>query len=129
MRLLSQHAVVAGLTLMRCTALVAAEDYAQPLQSFLEAQSITVVHTSSTPTGTSHGPLDTESSQVALAFDQVRDRCPKNCSDAGHDLQDWTVYHKTDRLTLCDQTMLLDFSLYNPYDYSLLYCQSCPHSC
>lgn len=42
----------------------------------------------------------------------ARVRCPTSCS--GSKPNNWTVYHDVDRLALCNQTMLLDFALYNP---------------
>jgi chitinase len=42
----------------------------------------------------------------------ARIRCPKSCN--GSKPNNWTVYHDVDRLALCNQTMLLDFALYNP---------------
>jgi chitinase len=38
--------------------------------------------------------------------------CPTSCN--GSKPNYWTVYHDVGRLALCNQTMLLDFALYNP---------------
>ncbi|KAL5040862.1 hypothetical protein BDW71DRAFT_201835 [Aspergillus fruticulosus] len=42
-----------------------------------------------------------------------RSRCPLACSDTGLDPHGWPVYHSVDRLSWCNQTMLLDFALFN----------------
>jgi chitinase len=44
-----------------------------------------------------------------------RKACPYSC---GSDPQpnNWTTYHETDRFTLCEQPLLLDFAVYNPID-------------
>jgi hypothetical protein len=39
--------------------------------------------------------------------------CPVSCEKSPN-VADWTVYHETTRLAVCDQPMLLDFHLYNP---------------
>lgn len=43
-------------------------------------------------------------------------RCPASCDEAGLSPSNWTVYHDLNRLQVCNQTMLLDFSLYNSLD-------------
>lgn len=47
------------------------------------------------------------------AFSAARDRCPAKCNYAGHNPANWTVYHSTQRLAWCNETMLLDFSIHN----------------
>lgn len=49
----------------------------------------------------------------AAPFRRSRDRCPVGCSESGYNPGNWTVYHSVDRLTWCNQTMLLGFSLSN----------------
>jgi chitinase len=39
--------------------------------------------------------------------------CPGSCTDLGVDSQAWPVYHSVDRLSRCDETMILSFALYN----------------
>ncbi|KAL2827936.1 hypothetical protein BDW59DRAFT_178921 [Aspergillus cavernicola] len=46
----------------------------------------------------------------------VRSRCPLSCSESGLDSTAWSVYHRVDRLDLCDSPMLLDFNLFNKLD-------------
>jgi chitinase len=45
-------------------------------------------------------------------------RCPASCSNTGSNPSDWTVYHHVSRLAQCNETMLLDFAIYNPLDNS-----------
>lgn len=40
------------------------------------------------------------------------DDCPAPCV-AGSRPDNWTTYHEVDRLTWCNQTMLIDFAVYN----------------
>jgi chitinase len=39
--------------------------------------------------------------------------CPASCDESGLDPNNWTVYHQSSRLLRCNQTMLLDFALFN----------------
>jgi chitinase len=50
----------------------------------------------------------------ANAFESSRNRCPATCSEAGIAPTNWTVYHDANRLSACNETMLLDFAVYNP---------------
>lgn len=42
----------------------------------------------------------------------VLSECPSGCVDAGSSPSNWTVYPRLGRLAMCNQTMLLDFSLH-----------------
>ncbi|KAJ5738136.1 glycoside hydrolase [Penicillium malachiteum] len=42
----------------------------------------------------------------------IRDKCPTACSSS--DTTSWFAYHSTDRLAVCNETMLLDFVIQNP---------------
>ncbi|OKL59815.1 hypothetical protein UA08_04984 [Talaromyces atroroseus] len=46
----------------------------------------------------------------------ARSRCPVSCSESGLDSTAWSVYHRLERLDLCDSPMLLDFNLFNELD-------------
>ncbi|OKL55218.1 hypothetical protein UA08_09514 [Talaromyces atroroseus] len=46
----------------------------------------------------------------------TRSRCPSSCSKAGVDSSDWFAYHSVGRLNLCNETMLLDFSLLSDFE-------------
>jgi hypothetical protein len=84
------------------------------MEFFLSANSISVVYTNATiPTSTVHGALATASSQATPALDSVRKLCPADCSDAGTDPGNWSVYHTIYRVAKCNETMLLDLSVYN----------------
>ena len=41
--------------------------------------------------------------------------CPDECT-LGSRPDNWTAYHNVDRVGLCNETMLLDFAVYNPLD-------------
>lgn len=41
--------------------------------------------------------------------------CPAVCA-AGNGPRNWTVYHKTSQIALCDQPVLLDFTIHNQID-------------
>ncbi|KAJ5646513.1 glycoside hydrolase [Penicillium lividum] len=43
----------------------------------------------------------------------VIDNCPYSCS-ASYDTASMIAYHSTDRLSVCNETMLLDFAIHNP---------------
>ncbi|THV51916.1 hypothetical protein BGAL_0095g00320 [Botrytis galanthina] len=43
----------------------------------------------------------------------TRNRCPQPCTSNS---SDWYLYHSLDRLAVCNNTMLLDFSLFNQID-------------
>ncbi|KAJ5712456.1 glycoside hydrolase [Penicillium malachiteum] len=43
--------------------------------------------------------------------------CPSACAES-NDVSTWIPYHSADRLALCNQTMLLDFNIYNPLNDS-----------
>ncbi|KAL7946919.1 class V chitinase Chi100 [Trichoderma barbatum] len=44
---------------------------------------------------------------------ETRSRCPASCSSAGLNSSAWYFYHNIDRLKGCNETMLLDFALFN----------------
>lgn len=46
----------------------------------------------------------------------VTDPCPANCDESGFNPNNWTVYHQSSRLLRCNQTVLLDFALFNALD-------------
>lgn len=81
---------------------------ASGLDAWLAAHSVSTV----TKTATSSVAKPTSSKIAPAAFA----RCPTNCSHAGYDPANWDAYHSVARLALCNQTMLLDFSLYNLLD-------------
>ncbi|KAJ5121270.1 uncharacterized protein N7515_009231 [Penicillium bovifimosum] len=63
----------------------------------------------SSPTATIHGVLQSNPALVRAALS----RCPLSCSESGSNPSNWTVYHSVDRLSWCNETMMLDFVLFN----------------
>lgn len=53
---------------------------------------------------------------TSRASNLTRSRCPRSCIDAGIGTDKWYSYHNVGRLALCNDTMLLDFSLFNSLD-------------
>jgi len=49
-------------------------------------------------------------------FNQAFEPCPARCINNGISPSNWTVYHHTSRLAWCNETMLLDFTIYNSLD-------------
>ena len=45
-----------------------------------------------------------------------RSRCPVSCSSSGLSSTAWSVYYSVRRLDLCNNTMLLDFNMFNELD-------------
>ncbi|KAJ5219441.1 uncharacterized protein N7498_001540 [Penicillium cinerascens] len=68
--------------------------------------------TSGSPTLSRNGVLQTNPALVRAA----NARCPVGCFQSGSNPGNWTVYHSVDRLSWCNETMLLDFALFNPLD-------------
>ncbi|KAJ5782879.1 glycoside hydrolase [Penicillium paradoxum] len=48
----------------------------------------------------------------------LREPCPESCSSLGLNSTAWPAYSHLDRLALCGQPMLLDFTLYTPINES-----------
>ncbi|KAJ5737959.1 glycoside hydrolase [Penicillium malachiteum] len=46
-------------------------------------------------------------------WDLSRELCPGSCTSLGVNASNWPVYTSVDRLSMCDENMLLSFSLYN----------------
>jgi len=47
----------------------------------------------------------------------VSSPCPANCDESGlNNPSNWTVYHQSSRLSKCNQTMLLNFAVFNSLD-------------
>ncbi|KAH8803510.1 hypothetical protein F5884DRAFT_636648, partial [Xylogone sp. PMI_703] len=44
--------------------------------------------------------------------------CPQSCGTVGPASSNWTVYHDAARLNQCNQTMLVDFTIFNPLNDS-----------
>ncbi|KAJ5116978.1 hypothetical protein N7456_001326 [Penicillium angulare] len=63
----------------------------------------------SSPTATINGVFQSNPALIRAAIS----RCPASCSESGNNPSNWTVYHSVDRLSWCNETMLLDFVLFN----------------
>lgn len=90
--------------------LVTALNVPDGLSSFLAA------HPISTISGDlAKAPVDLSylNTKTVVDANSARSRCPASCNDAGLDSTNWTVYQDVNRLSWCNQTMLLDFALYN----------------
>ncbi|KAJ5261058.1 hypothetical protein N7478_011653 [Penicillium angulare] len=61
------------------------------------------------PTATVKGVFQSNPALLRAAIS----RCPASCSESGSNPSNWTVYHSVDRLSWCNETMLLDFVLFN----------------
>jgi chitinase len=71
------------------------------------------------PVGTQVATTPIKTSNRTLSYAQLQSQlsaCPVSCDVAGFTPSNWTRYHALSRLGLCDQTMLLDFTIYNPLD-------------
>ncbi|PQE28360.1 class V chitinase protein [Rutstroemia sp. NJR-2017a BBW] len=77
---------------------------------WLAAHPISTRTSSASPTSTSVSNTNANSS---LIFNSALSRCPASCSDAGSNPANWTAYHDIRRLAVCNETMLLDFTIYN----------------
>lgn len=62
------------------------------------------------------GSLITPGLAVPNKFYSSRQACPQACSALGDETSNWTVYTWVDRLKACNETMLLNFNIYNSLD-------------
>lgn len=77
---------------------------------WLAAHPISTRTSSATPTSTI---VPNTNTNISLIFNSALNRCPASCSEAGNNPANWTAYHDTRRLAVCNETMLLDFTIYN----------------
>jgi chitinase len=59
--------------------------------------------------------ISAATSTASPDFSTVFERCPASYFE-GNQPNNWTTYHSVDRLSWCNKTQLLDFSLYNTLD-------------
>jgi chitinase len=95
--------------------LVTAVSVPDSLSSYLAAHPISTTSGDLTKAPVDLSNLSTKALPPVVA-NSARSRCPASCDDAGLDPINWTVYHDVNRLSWCNQTMLLDFALYNSLD-------------
>ncbi|KAH8645403.1 hypothetical protein BX600DRAFT_391288 [Xylariales sp. PMI_506] len=62
------------------------------------------------------GALTGSTLAASNTFYSSRHACPQTCSAVGDDTSNWTVYRRLNRLNACNETMLLNFNIYNPVD-------------
>lgn len=95
----------------------AAADAQEAVNAYLSSLSVTTV------SGPVSGRLtDLASARAAILagnytlklHHETRNRCPASCSHATLNSSAWYVYHDVNRLKACNETMLLEFALFNP---------------
>ena len=120
MRVSSLATVTAVAVVWTCSGTLAASNRANALDNLLA--SIPVKTATGPPPGM---PTDAESARAAVLAGEYRSRvrgdgrdgCPSDCSSTGTESASWYLYGGLDRLRrACDQTMLLDFALFNEID-------------
>lgn len=62
------------------------------------------------------GTFNSPANISARARVQKPPRCPSSCES--YDTSQWYVYPSTSRVAMCNETMLLDFMVYNPVNTS-----------
>ena len=87
------------------------------LSSYLAAHPISTQ--TATPLGLTNAALQSNLSSEVIPpsiVNSVTSRCPASCDDSSLNPNNWTVYHDVNRLSWCNQTMLLNFAIYNSLD-------------
>ncbi|KAL2834835.1 hypothetical protein BJY01DRAFT_259367 [Aspergillus pseudoustus] len=80
----------------------------------IATRSASATASQNSPVGTKQGTVDAVPDWTPPISNLSRRRCPSVCTSTGLDSHGWPVYHSVDRLSWCDQPMLLDFALFNP---------------
>lgn len=96
---------VASLLLSQATALQV-NGGSDRLKSYLAAHPIATKSAAAVPVSISATALAPELVNLALSH------CPAGCDESGSSPGNWTLYPRLGRLSMCNQTMLLDFSLF-----------------
>lgn len=94
-----------AITLMLSHQATAIEGGSDKLSSYLAAHPIST--TSAIPAAISSNTLAPELVNLVLSH------CPTGCNESGSNPGNWTLYPRLGRLSMCNQTMLLDFTLFN----------------
>ncbi|KAJ8069027.1 hypothetical protein OCU04_002702 [Sclerotinia nivalis] len=97
----------------------AVADIPDSLSSWLKAHPVSTKIAAPITTAQTQASLISTLSNRTLSpsvINSQRSRCPASCDDAGFGPSNWTVYHDVNRLAFCNQTMILDFNLYNSLD-------------
>ncbi|KAI8316648.1 Killer toxin subunits alpha/beta [Colletotrichum sp. SAR11_59] len=98
----SVTAGVVAITLMLSHPATAIENGSEKLASYLAAHPLAT--TSAAPAAISNNTLAPE------LVDLVLSRCPAGCNESGLNSGNWTLYPRLGRLSMCNETMLLDFN-------------------
>ncbi|KAI8187925.1 Killer toxin subunits alpha/beta [Colletotrichum sp. SAR 10_75] len=93
---------VVAITLMLSHPATAIENGSEKLASYLAAHPLAT--TSAAPAAISNNTLASE------LVDLVLSRCPAGCNESGLNSGNWTLYPRLGRLSMCNETMLLDFN-------------------
>lgn len=93
---------VVAITLMLSHPATAIENGSEKLASYLAAHPLAT--TSAAPAAISNNTLAPE------LVDLVLSRCPAGCNESGLNSGNWTLYPRLGRLSMCNETMLLDFN-------------------
>jgi chitinase len=96
---------VASLLLSQATALQV-NGGSDRLSSYLAAHPVATESAAAAPASISANALAPELVSLALSH------CPAGCDESGSSPGNWTLYPRLGRLSMCNQTMLLDFSLF-----------------
>ncbi|KAK1855211.1 class V chitinase chi100 [Colletotrichum chrysophilum] len=99
------RSITAGLvaiTLLLSHPATAIENGSEKLASYLAAYPLAT--TSAAPAAISNNTLAPE------LVDLVLSRCPAGCNESGLNSGNWTLYPRLGRLSMCNETMLLDFN-------------------
>jgi chitinase len=94
-----------------------AEEAQEALQSYIDRNPISTVSAAQSQASAT----DLESLKAAVlagnftpsrSWEFLRNPCPGSCTSLGIESSAWPVFSSVDRLSQCDETMLLDFALY-----------------
>jgi chitinase len=106
--LFSLSSVSAGavaITLLLSHQATAIEGGSDNLNSYLAAHPV--------PTKAAGPPLVSNDTIPPKLADLALSRCPIGCDESGSNSGNWTLYPRLGRLSICNETMLLDFPLYS----------------
>lgn len=96
---------IAAIVMVLALQVAAVEDSSANLDSYLAAHPVSTTATMTAASG--------NSSLAPELMKAVLSECPIACNETGLDSSNWSKYSRLGRLSMCNQTMLLDFSLFN----------------
>jgi chitinase len=77
------------------------------LNAYLAAHPVSTITAVPSAISSSNNTISRETVNLVLS------ECPASCDESGSQPGNWTLYPRLGRLLMCNQTMLLDFNLYN----------------